>query len=287
MKCGFRGNVRGVADERGRAAPPDLDASEQIGLRARHLEHPGGVEPRLRPKDLRVGQEAHLRAATIERLTDDGEPARRLSARESLAIKRLAPSDLDFELLGQRVHDRDANAVKPARGLVGAAVELSARVQHRHDHFEGRFLWKFGVWVDRHAAAVVDHAQVSALLERDLDESRVAGDGFVHRIVDHFCEEVMERVGIGAPHVHPRAPAHRLQPLEHFDRGGGVVRFVRRSIAGARLAVDRRGLAASGRCRAKKIVHVLCHNPANCALFKLPRVGENENRTLVRNAVGV
>lgn len=79
------------------------------------------------------------------------------------------------------------------------------------------FFWKFGVRIDRHAAPVVDHAQITALLERDLDESGVAGDGFVHRIVDHFREEVVEGIGIGPAHIHPGASAHWLQALEHFD----------------------------------------------------------------------
>ena len=147
--------------------------------------------------------------------------------------------------------------MQPARGLVGAAVEFAAGVQHGHDDFEGGLFGKFRVRIDRHAAAVVGDGQIAALLERHLDERRVAGDRFVHRIVDHLGEQMMERVGIGPAHIHARAPAHRLQPLEHFDRGGGVTRFVRRAIAAVGLAVDRRWLAAPGRRGAEKVVHVL------------------------------
>ncbi len=147
--------------------------------------------------------------------------------------------------------------MQPARGLIGAAVEFPAGVQHGHDHFEGGLFGKFRVRIDRHAAAVVGDAQIAALLERDLDECGVAGDRFVHRIVDHFGEQMMERVGIGPAHIHARPPAHRLEPLEHFDRGGGVTRFVRRAIAAVRFAVDGRGLAAAGRRGAEKIVHGL------------------------------
>src|SRR6202042_2963940 len=69
----------------------------------------------------------------------------------------------------------------------------------------------------------------------------------------------MQRVRIGAPQIHPRAPADRLEPLEHFDLGGGVVRFVRRPVAHARLGNWWRGFAPSRRCRAEKIIHVRCH----------------------------
>ena len=237
--------------------PADLDASEQVGLRTRHLEHTRGIEARLSAEDLRVGQKAHLGAAPVQRLADDRKPAGRLTSRERLPIEGLPAGDLDFELLRQRIHDRDANAVESARGLVRAAVEFAACVQHRHNHFKRGLFGKFRVRVDRHAAAVVDHRQITAVFERNLDECSVAGDGFIHRIVDHLGKEMMQRVGVGPSDIHARSPAHGLEPLKHFDRGGGVIRFVRRTAAGARLAIDRRGLAASWRCRAKEVIHVL------------------------------
>ena len=50
------------------AGPADFDAAEQIGLRARHLEHALGLEMRLGAENLRVGVEAHLGAAAVRRL---------------------------------------------------------------------------------------------------------------------------------------------------------------------------------------------------------------------------
>ena len=161
--------------------------------------------------------------------------------------------------------------MQAAGGLVGAAVELAARVQHRHDDFERGLFRKFRVRIDRHAAAVVGDAQIAAVLERDLDEGGVAGDGLVHRIVDHFGEEMMQRVGVGAADIHAGPAAHRLEPLQHLDRGGVVVRFVRRAVAHARLWNGRRGLAASRRCRAEEIIHVRCHISGESRGFKLPR----------------
>ena len=135
MKRGF-GRDFAVADEGGRAAPSDLDAAEQIGLRARHLEHARGIEAGLSAENLRIGQKADLGAAPVQRLADDRQLARRLAALERLPIERLRAGDLDLELLGQRVHHRDADAVEAAGGLIGAAVEFAAGVQHRHDDFE-------------------------------------------------------------------------------------------------------------------------------------------------------
>src|SRR5262249_57803081 len=44
--------------------------------------------------------------------------------------------DLDVKPRGQRVHDRGADAVQAAGGGVGAAAELAARVQPRHDELD-------------------------------------------------------------------------------------------------------------------------------------------------------
>ena len=60
------------------------------------------------------------------------------------------------------------------------------------------------------------------VLELDLDAAGVAGDRFVHGIVDDLGGEVVERAGVGPADVHAGAAADRLEPLEHLDRGGVV-----------------------------------------------------------------
>ncbi len=54
MERGFPRDLRALRDQRGRTSPSDLDAPEQIGLRARHLEHARRIKPRLRPEYLRI-----------------------------------------------------------------------------------------------------------------------------------------------------------------------------------------------------------------------------------------
>ena len=71
--------------------------------------------------------------------------------------------------------------------------------------------------VDRHAAAVVGDGQPVAGLERHLDAGGMAGDRLVHRIVEHFGGEMVERALVDAADIHARPPAHRLQPLQHLD----------------------------------------------------------------------
>ena len=60
--------------------------------------------------------------------------------------------------------------------------------------------------------------------QRHFDEGRMAGHGLVHGVVQHLGEEVMHRRLVGAADIHAGAPADGLEPLQHFDRGGGIFR---------------------------------------------------------------
>ncbi len=73
--------------------------------------------------------------------------------------------------------------------------------------------------VDRDAAPVVGDGEAVPLVERHLDAVGVPGDGFVHRIVEHFGGEVVECALVGPADVHARTAAHRFEPFEHLDRG--------------------------------------------------------------------
>ena len=126
-----------------------------------------GSKRALAPKICGSGRKRTLVPRRFGRLADDRRACEAGWPRSKrLAIERLPARDLDLERFRQRVDHRDADAVQAARGLVGAAVEFAARVQHRHDDFERRFLGKFRMRIDRHAAAVVEHAEPAALLQR-------------------------------------------------------------------------------------------------------------------------
>ena len=47
----------------------------------------------------------------------------------------------------------------------------------------------------------------------------------VHRVVDDFGEEMMQRLLVGAADIHARPPAHRLEAFEHLDIPGGIAGF--------------------------------------------------------------
>ena len=79
--------------------------------------------------------------------------------------------------------------------------------------------------IDRNAAPVVGHGEEPVRSEFHLDKGGVARQSLVHRVVDDFGEQVVQRLLVGAADIHARPPADRLETLENLDIRGGVVGF--------------------------------------------------------------
>src|SRR6202011_3565159 len=94
-------------------------------------------------EDVGIGLEAHLSATPVWRAAELFEPVLRLTALINLPVKLAAARDLDFEALGERVDHRNADTMQAAGGLIDLGVELAARMERAHDHFEGGFLGEF------------------------------------------------------------------------------------------------------------------------------------------------
>ena len=109
------------------AFPADLDAREEIGLGARHIEEARGLERQV-AEDLGVGVEGDGGAAPVRRGAEGFDWALRDAAREFLGVKLAVAGNLDPEMIGEGVDDADPDAVQAARGLIGLAGELAARV---------------------------------------------------------------------------------------------------------------------------------------------------------------
>ena len=139
----------------------------------------------------------------------------------ALLVDLAVAPDFEVERLGQRVDDRDADAVQPARHLVAVVVELAAGVQHGQDDFGGRFAAR--VPIDRDAAAVVDDRDRPVDVNRDVDLIAEAGQRLVDGVVDDFVDEMMQPCRPGRPDVHRGPLADSFQPLEDLDLVGAVV----------------------------------------------------------------
>ena len=53
--------------------------------------------------------------------------------------------------------------------------------------------------------------------ELELDPGGMAGHRLVHGVVQHLGHQMMQRPLVGAADIHARAPADRLQALQHLD----------------------------------------------------------------------
>ena len=171
-------------------------------------------------EDLRVGLEGDLRAALLGGAGVD-EIGDRLAALVGLRVDVAVAADLDVEPLGQRVHDRHADAVQAARHLVAVVVELAAGVQDGQHDLGGRLAAL--VHVDRNAAAVVDDGDRVVEVNADVDLVAVPGQRFVDRVVDDLVDQVMQTLRPGRADVHGRALAHGLEALEDLDLVGAVI----------------------------------------------------------------
>ena len=76
--------------------------------------------------------------------------------------------------------------------------------------------------IDGDAAAIVGNAKKAVRLQIHLDPGRVPRHRLIHGVVDHFGEEVMQGLLVGAADVHARTAAHGLEPLQHLDVGGCI-----------------------------------------------------------------
>ena len=55
------------------------------------------------------------------------------------------------------------------------------------------------------------------------------GNRLIHRIIDHFGEQMMQCLFIRPANIHARTAADRFETLEHFDSRSGITGFPGRS----------------------------------------------------------
>ena len=194
----------------------------------------------------------------------------RLAALENHPIELLAARDFDLQALGQGVRDRHADAVQAARSPIDLGVEFAARMQRAHDDFERGFFRKFGMRVDRDAAAVVGDGDETVGLHLDIDPVGVAGQRLVHGIVDDFGEQVMERLLVGAADIHTWPAPDRLEPFQNLDMFCRIAGLGRRA-AGSRGPRPPSTAAARLTRAAEQIGGVLCGGFFCCFCQGLPQ----------------
>ena len=125
----------------------------------------------------------------------------------------------DLQVLRQGVYHRYTYPMQTPGETVTLARELTPRLQLGEDHLHARPL-ELRVQINRHAATIVFHFHRAVLVQGDLDAAGMAGQGFIHGIVDDFLGQVIGSGGVG---VHTRALAHGLEAGEDLNILGGIV----------------------------------------------------------------
>ncbi len=134
-------------------------------------------------------------------------------------------TDGQAQLMGQRVHHRDAHTVQAAGHFVGVVIELAAGVKDGHDHFRRRNPF-FLVDIHRNTASIVADSDRLIRMDGDADFAAVTGQRFVDGVIHHLEHHVVQTGAIvGVADVHAGALAYGIQPLQHLD-AGRVVRVV-------------------------------------------------------------
>ena len=135
----------------------------------------------------------------------------------------IAP-DFQIEFFAQRVHAGNANPVQSTRNFVGRRVEFAAGVQLGHYHLRGWHLFAVDLHrVHRDTAAVIDHSDGIIQVNCDFDLVGVAGERFVHRIVHHLVDQMVQSHLTGRTDVHGGTFAHGFHAAQYLDGISGVI----------------------------------------------------------------
>ena len=95
-------------------------------------------------------------------------------------------------------------------------------MQRGQDHFQRAELREFRVRVHWNATPIIAHHQPIIGLKRYFDAVGMAGHRLIHRVVDDFGRQMMQRVFIRAANIHAGATPDGFQPLQHFNILGGI-----------------------------------------------------------------
>ena len=140
--------------------------------------------------------------------------------------KSIAP-DFQIKFFAQRIHAGNADTVQSARDFVRRRIELTSGVQRGQYNLRG---WNLFAFVLHHihwdTATVVDHRHRVIDVDGDFNFVSVARKRFVHGVVHHFVNEMVQSDVAGRADVHGGTFAHSLHATKDFDGIRVVVAIV-------------------------------------------------------------
>src|SRR5690606_11479121 len=199
----------------------DFEAGVEEGEFAQALGDAVGDEDGGFLEDLGVGLEGDVGAGAAG-LADDFELFDGLAALELHVMDVAAAGDLDLEPFGDGVDALGADAVGAAGEFVSTLSILAAGVQGGEHHLDARDA-VLGVDVHGDAATVVADGDGAVHVDGDVDAFAVAGEVFVHGVVEDFGDAVVQGAFVGASDIHAGLFAHGFEAFEFPEFGGVVV----------------------------------------------------------------
>ena len=126
----------------------------------------------------------------------------------NLAVAR----NLHLEPFADRIHALGAHAVRAAGKFITALAVFAAGMQRRQHHLHaGNTVLRMNI--HRDAASVVADGNRAVHMNGHFNLIAMTRQMFVHGIVQHLADAMMQRAFIRAADVHARLLAHSLQPL--------------------------------------------------------------------------
>jgi len=173
-------------------------------------------------ENLRARAKVHLGPGRPGR-TDRGQRGLGFAQGVYLPVELAVALNRQLQPRREGVNHRDTDAMQTTGDLVGVVVELTASMQHGHDHLGCRAPL-LRMQVDRDTAPVIGHRDRFVGVDGDGDPAAVPGQRLVDGVVDHLEDHVVQAGAvIGVANVHARALAHGIESLEDLDVRGVVV----------------------------------------------------------------
>jgi hypothetical protein len=163
-----------------------------------------------------VGHESGLGSGALGPAPYGLDGSYRDAALVTLEIGLSVPFDLHLQPFGEGIDRRHAHSMKTTGYFVAPAPELGSRMQDRVHDLQSRFST---LWMDVHrdTPAVVHHGDGEIRVNDNLNLVTGPGEGFVYGVVCDFEDKMMQATDVRAAHIHARASADGLEPLQYLD----------------------------------------------------------------------
>ena len=157
-----------------------------------------------------IGQEGLDGAGFVGRtFTDDLHIGDGNAPFKALTMNLTVTLDDRFHPTAQRIDCAHADAMQTAGNFIAATAKFTPGAQFGHDHRNSGHARLF-LNVHGDAGAIIFDGDTVIFMDHYANPVTTPLHGLVNRVVHHFDDHVVERLYIGAAHIHTRALADML-----------------------------------------------------------------------------